>query len=146
MNTLYKPICLFLFGLWMGGCLSAQSKSEKCDCVPFGACDPSDSIYCQVHVDSMAQYPGGKDSLYNFLLEHFKWPNPEECWSGLIIANLLIGKDGMVRKAVIVRSLSKVWDDELLRVIRLMPCFRPAILHGRNVASYYLLPLKIDLQ
>lgn len=64
--------------------------------IPFYVSDSGDSIYTML--DQEAQFPGGVDSLYNFILSRLEYPANmlDSCKTGVIEMALLIGGNGSV--------------------------------------------------
>lgn len=65
------------------------------------------------------------------------------CIEGLSVLQFVIGKDGKVKSAKVVRSLHPDLDKELLRIAKLLPVFVPGFQNGRKVDVQYNIPIRI---
>ena len=93
-----------------------------------------------------AQFPGGEDSLYSFIAKNLRYPSTCANVSGRVFAQILVEKDGSISNAKILRSLGKDFDDEVLRVIGLMPRWIPAKLDGKIVRMQYVVPIMFKVE
>ena len=93
-----------------------------------------------------AQFPGGEDSLYSFIAKNFRYPSTCANVSGRVFAQILVEKDGSISNVKILRSLGKDFDDEVLRVIGLMPRWIPAEHNGTVVRTKYVLPVMFKVE
>jgi TonB family protein len=64
---------------------------------------------------------------------------------GTVYAKFIIEKDGSITKPEIIRSLGSGCDEEVLRVIGLMPKWSPGKKDGQPVAVSFMLPVKFKL-
>lgn len=95
--------------------------------------------------DTMPSFPGGTDSLYNFITKNLKYPVTGECFQGRVAVRFVVTKDGKIKNPEIIRSVAPTADKEALRVVSLMPDWIPAKHNGKNVNAYYHLPILFRL-
>lgn len=125
---------LFLFLLFSAFSLEAQSDTSK---IPIGCFfgDPVDP----------ASYIGGRDSLISFLNKNIRIPAQavENKVNGKVYARFIITKTGAVTNPQIKKGIPNCadCDQEVLRVIKLMPAWIPAVQVGDSVESFYTLPI-----
>lgn len=93
-------------------------------------------------VDEKAEFPGGTIAMQSFIGEHFK--RPANCTQGFALVNFVIDTDGTIRDAKIVRSAGKEVDNEALRVVGLMPKWKPAKVKGKVVPMVYNIPFRVQ--
>lgn len=92
------------------------------------------------------EFPGGDDSLKSFLKENLKFPNKEWCGSGTVYVQFTVDVDGTIKDYEIVRGLVDFLDKEALRVISLMPKWKPALDKENNpVKTQMRLPIKFRI-
>lgn len=98
-------------------------------------------------VSKQPQFPGGEVGMYRFLANNFVIPriDRETGNQGKIYVEFTIDKEGFVKGAKILRSLSPTADAEALRVIESMPKWEPAQQGIRKVAVRYILPIHVKL-
>ena len=101
----------------------------------------TDKIYDVV--GSMPQFPGGTGGMTKFLMMNIKYPKTahDANIQGRVIASFIIGKDGSVSDAKIIRSVSPDLDAEALRVINMMPKWTPGMEAGKPVTVRYTIPV-----
>ena len=59
---------------------------------------------------------------------------------------VVVEKDGSISKVIVKRGVSRELDAEAVRVVSLMPKWKPATIKGEIVRSYYRLPVHFALQ
>lgn len=94
-------------------------------------------------MEQMPEFPGGMDSLQVFLQKNLTYPaSLDHQVDANVIVQLVINKNGKIKDITIIRSAGKAFDDEVIRVIKLMPDWTPAIQRGKPVSAKYNLPVK----
>ncbi|MEO6071047.1 MAG: energy transducer TonB [Chitinophagaceae bacterium] len=81
-------------------------------------------------------FPGGYEVLLRFLNKNLK-PPPElkEGEKRTVVAQFLVAADGKVDEYQITQSGGLYFDNELLRVLKRMPYWKPAIENGQPVSA-----------
>lgn len=64
---------------------------------------------------------------------------------GRIICRFIVRKDGAVSDVEVLREIDPSLDAEAVRVIELMPDWKPGTQHGKPVSVYYTLPINFSL-
>jgi protein TonB len=88
-------------------------------------------------VDTYPVYSGGFVALHNFLRNNLKADGE----TGRVIATFVIEKDGSVSNIEVVRSFSDKATAEALRVIKLMPKWKPGINKNQIVRVQFTIPI-----
>lgn len=97
-------------------------------------------------VEQMPEFPGGMEALYQFLAANIKYPGTKDvCVVGKVIVSFVIEKDGTVSDAKVVRKLHPAFDEEALRVVKLMPKWEPGRQDGKPVRVQFNLPINFSL-
>ena len=98
-------------------------------------------------VEEMPQFPGGSTALLDYLRANVKYPKEAEDASiqGRVIVTFVVGKDGSVSDARVVRSVDPLLDNEALRVISGMPNWTPGRQSGKAVNVKYTVPISFNL-
>lgn len=96
-------------------------------------------------VDSMPEYPGGQSEMLKFFVTNFKYPAEIDACCKIIV-EFIVDTTGQITDLKVIRNLQKDFDNETLRVIRLMPKWKPGKLNGRPVNVKIILPWNISLQ
>lgn len=96
-------------------------------------------------VDQMPEFPG---DLPAFIAQHIKYPESalHDRVSGKVFLQFIVGPDGTVSGAKVLRSLSEDCDKEALRLAAQMPKWKPGKHNGKPVSVYYMLPINFQLE
>ncbi|MEE4256781.1 MAG: TonB family protein [Bacteroidales bacterium] len=95
--------------------------------------------------EKQAEYPGGPDSLQSFLIHNLQYPiDVDQKKDTTVTASFIVSEKGEIRDINIVRSAGKAFDEEVIRVIRLMPEWIPAKQGGKPIAVTYSLPVRFE--
>lgn len=102
-------------------------------------------------VEQQPEFPGGMEALYQFIAANIKWPsNSDACHcSGKVFVTFVVEKDGNVSNAKVLRDICQSecgFGDEALRVVNLMPKWKPGRQRGKVVRVQYNLPINFSLQ
>lgn len=147
MKALLKYWTGTLLGLLLSANLSAQqgaSTAKGKTTMPA----TQDTIYSQVQVDRRAIYPGGTSAWEAFFAKNHRYPEVAKA-SGLqttVVVRFIIQKDGSVTDPEIICSSHPLFTEEVLRLLKIMPKWKPALKHGKPCASYYKLPFIFQLK
>ncbi len=100
-----------------------------------------------VEPEIMPEYPGGTQALYSFLAKNIKYPKTakKNNVEGTVYVKFVVDEDGSVINPVIVRGIGAGCDEEVIRVIKKMPKWKPGEINGKKIAVYYTLPCKFSL-
>ena len=84
---------------------------------------PLDDAVDITKVDELPQFPGGFSELLKWLTRNLKYPPSlqQQKVKGRVVAEFIVNRDGSVTDIKIVTPLHRLCDDEVLRVLRLMP-------------------------
>lgn len=98
-------------------------------------------------VENQPEYPGGMDKMMQFLGMNFKYPqiDMENGVEGRVFASFVVEKDGSISTIKILRGVSKTIDAEAIRVIELMPNWKPGTQNGKPVRVKYTIPIRAKL-
>lgn len=111
---------------------------------PFGTgtAGPSQPVAEFIIQERDPEFPGGAVALKNFLARYLTTPDELEAGERKVVkVKFKVDKDGSVNTFEIVTSGGDGFDDEVLRVVKKMPRWVPAIQNGINVPVSYVLPV-----
>lgn len=99
-------------------------------------------------VEEMPEFPGGHDGLIKFISSNLVYPDSAKVHEkqGTVYVTYLIEKDGSVSHVKVLRGFDKYCDAEALRVVKMMPKWKPGKQKGKAVRVHFNLPLKFALQ
>ncbi len=92
------------------------------------------------------EYPGGQDSLLSFIQNRFNVSLLEknrQLIKQTVQVQLTIDKKGDVKNIKIVKGINEEMDKELLRVLSLVPRWKPATNNGEAVSKQVSLPIQL---
>lgn len=97
-----------------------------------------DQMVYQV-VEEMPEFPGGMPALKNFIRKNLRHDKAEtrEC----VILQIVVDKEGNAVNPVILQSVNPILDEEALRIIGLMPKWKPGRQNGKNRNVRFALPV-----
>lgn len=99
--------------------------------------------------DIMPEFPGGQKALMEFIAKKIEYPPiaQGDMGHGRVIVQFIINKDGEIVLPKIMRSVDPYLDKEALKVVGLMPKWKPGELaDGTKVAVRYTIPVIFRLQ
>jgi TonB family protein len=98
-------------------------------------------------VDKEPSFPGGAGALKKFWEENIQYPEEakKKNVTGDVFATFVVRSDGSVTDIKIIRGIGHGCDEELVRVIKLMPKWVPGEQKGEKVDVQFNLPVKFQL-
>ncbi len=106
-----------------------------------------DSAY--VYVDEMPVFPGGESNLLKYIAENTKYPEEakKNNITGKVLVKFVVGKDCFISHVEVLKGVDPLLDSEAVRVIKTLPKFeKPAMMKGRPVAVYFMVPISFALK
>lgn len=102
-------------------------------------------VYSSVEV--MPSYPGGLDSLVQFLSSNIVYPAEakEQGIEGKVMVEFVVGSDGSIQDVMIQKGIGYGCDKEAKRVVESMPLWNPGEKDGKNVRVQFVLPIQFSL-
>lgn len=107
--------------------------------------NPTDSVYS--FVENLPEYPGGDLARIKFLINNLVYPEAAEKESiqGTVYVTFIVEKSGRVSNPKIFKGIGGGTEDEVIRVLQLMPRWKPGKHKGKFVRVGYCLPIKFTL-
>jgi protein TonB len=123
-------------------------KEEKKDNGPIEIIETHEGPF--EDVDEEAQFPGGRSKLMEFLGRNLQYPSlPLELGiQGKSYFQFVVDKKGEISRIKVIRKFDECpeCDAEAKRVISKMPIWKPAKKNGKNVDSYFQMPINFVIQ
>ena len=94
-------------------------------------------------VEYQPQFPGGIKACEQFIKENLRYPESaaEGCIQGRVIVTFKVEKDGSLSDIKVVRGLDPAFDEEALRVVKMMPKWSPGATDGKISVMRYTIPI-----
>ena len=108
--------------------------------------DPNNPVFEVVEI--MPEFPdGGMSGLMQFLSKNIQYPiNAQKNHTqGRVTVQFVVNKDGSISEPKIIRGVDPDLDDEAIRVISLMPKWKPGMQKGQPVRVKYTVPVMFRL-
>lgn len=87
------------------------------------------------------QFPGGMSALSAFINENLHYPMVG-CVQGTVYVKFNISEEGCIDSAYVARGISAEMDQAALNCINLMPDWIPGQYGVKNVAVWYVVPIR----
>ncbi len=99
-------------------------------------------------VEEMPEFPGGQESLMRFIAENVKYPQvaKENDIKGKVYVRFCVTYKGDVDQASVARGVDPLLDEEALRVVKMLPKWKPGKQRGKAVNVWYTVPINFVLQ
>ena len=109
--------------------------------------EPQEKVVFQV-VEEMPEFPGGMGEAMKFLAKNIKYPvaAQQAKIEGRVIVQFVVERDGSISDVHTLRGVNPDLDAEAIRVVSLMPKWKPGKQRGKAVAVKYTMPIMFRLQ
>ena len=99
-------------------------------------------------VEEMPEFPGGMGECMKFLGKNIKYPqiSQENGVQGRVIVQFVVNQDGSIVDPQVVRGVDPYLDKEALRVISMMPKWKPGKQRGKAVRVKFTVPVMVRVQ
>jgi TonB family protein len=107
----------------------------------------SDSSKVFLVVETQPQYEGGWEAMMNFIRKNLQYPlvAKRNGYQGTVYVSFVVQRDGTVADAKVIRGIHESLDKEAIRVVNLMPKWKPGMQNGKTVHVRFNLPIKFGL-
>jgi protein TonB len=99
-------------------------------------------------VENMPQFEGGNEAMMKFISRHLKYP-PSAIRvgaEGIVFVQFVVDRDGRVKDIVVMKGIFGACDQESMRVIGIMPRWKPGMQNHTPVAVRMALPVRFTLE
>lgn len=98
-------------------------------------------------VEEMPEFPGGMVAFMKWLTQNLHYPPQakEQKQQGTVVVSFVVNADGSVSDARLVKPKHVLLDREAMRVLRLMPTWKPGKDHGQPCRTLVCIPIVFQL-
>jgi protein TonB len=100
-------------------------------------------------VDEVAEFPGGIRAMRTFLMNNIRYPQNalDKEIQGKCYLKFVVNAEGKISDVFVMRGVPDCpeCDTEAMRVVSMMPSWKPARVDGKLVNSYFTLPITFNL-
>jgi periplasmic protein TonB len=100
-------------------------------------------------VEVLPMFPGGQNALNDFVSNNIEYPENanENGIEGMVTVNFAVDEAGKVSNPRITgKPLGYGLEEEVLKAVNKMPTWTPGVIKGKNVKTYYTLPVNFKLE
>ena len=104
--------------------------------------------YSQVTIfEVYPSFPGGTEAMVDYISKTYEYPYlfSGDKIEGRCVVELTIDVDGSVSAVTIRKGIDKVVDDELVRVLELMPKWNPGMFQNKPLKGNMIFPIILDI-
>lgn len=130
--------------------VSAEDQSEYVEItedMPIVVEEPEEEEQIFQVVENQPEFPGGMAELMKFLQKNIKYPSicQEQGIQGRVIVQFVVNTDGSIVDAQVMKPVNPYLDKEALRVVSIMPKWKPGEQRGKKVRVRFTLPVTFRL-
>lgn len=99
-------------------------------------------------VQEMPEFPGGNAALLQYVSENLKYPQDaqDNNIQGKVTLRFVVNPDGSVDRIEIMKSVDPLLDNEAIRVVKLLPKFKPGKQNGVAVPVWFTIPVIFQIK
>ena len=95
------------------------------------------AIYIPIDIEVEPEFPGGRVKFNHFLDDNYKKSNKRPTIQGKLFATFIIERDGSLSNINVLRDIGHGTGEELIRVLKLSPRWKPGKLNDKAVRTMY---------
>lgn len=95
------------------------------------------AIYIPIDIEIKPEFPGGRVKFNHFLDYNYKKSNKRPTIQGKLFATFIIERDGSLSDINVLRDIGYGTGEELIRVLKLSPRWKPGKQNGKTVRTMY---------
>jgi len=98
-------------------------------------------------VDDPAEFPGGEEARLKFLADNIQYPADaiKNNIQGVVYVGFIVETDGSISNVKVLRGIGGECDEEAMRVISMMPRWKPGKQDGKVVRVMFNAPIAFRL-
>lgn len=111
------------------------------------AVDENDEPLPMRIVQQLPEFPGGMSRFVGWLSKNLRYPESarEQKTQGKVVVSFIVNKDGTITDAKVASSATAILDQEAMRVINMMPKWKPGIQDGKPCRTLFTIPIVFRL-
>lgn len=98
-------------------------------------------------IETDPRFPGGMAALYRFLAQNIKYPQlaRENGITGKVYVTFIVERDGSIANPKVIKDIGGGCGAEAIRVVKMMPRWKPGRQRGKRERVQYNLPISFNL-
>ena len=96
----------------------------------------------------MPEFPGGESAMIAFLQKHVKYPADakQQKKHGTVYLSFVVNEDGRITDVKVLRSVFPSLDKEAVRIVSVMPNWKPGMQNGKAVKCQFNFPVIFEIR
>nr|MBP7473219.1 energy transducer TonB [Prevotella sp.] len=133
--------------LLVGDGTGAVDKADVTEALPQTPADIDQKPVDYHVVEQMPEFPGGWVELMKWLQKNLKYPYlaQQQKIQGEVVVTFIINKDGSIANIRLAKSVNPFLDREALRVIHMMPKWKPGMENDKVCRTMMAIPVAFSL-
>ncbi len=131
--------------LVIGSGQAVQKEAEVTEALPQVTADKDTAVMRTV--EQIPEFPGGIVQFMKWLTRNLRYPPQaqQQKIQGKVVVSFIVNKDGSISAPTIVKSVDPVLDSEAMRVVRMMPRWKPGMEKGKPCRTMFAIPINFVL-
>ena len=131
--------------LVIGSGQAVQKEAEVTEALPQVTADKDTAVMRTV--EQIPEFPGGIVQFMKWLSRNLRYPPQaqQQKIQGKVVVSFIVNKDGSISAPTIVKSVDPVLDSEAMRVVRMMPRWKPGMEKGKPCRTMFAIPINFVL-
>jgi protein TonB len=131
--------------LVIGSGQAVQKEAEVTEALPQVTSDKDTAVMRTV--EQIPEFPGGIVQFMKWLTRNLRYPPQaqQQKIQGKVVVSFIVNKDGSISAPTIVKSVDPVLDSEAMRVVRMMPRWKPGMEKGKPCRTMFAIPINFVL-
>ncbi len=123
--------------------ITAEQEDDKSNAVAQDETAGEDNSHKLRVVEELPEFPGGMVEFMKWLTKNLKYPElaKQQKIQGKVVVSFIVNKDGSTANAKIIKSVDPLLDREALRIIRIMPKWKPGTDKGKVCRTMICIPI-----
>ena len=124
-----------------------QKPTTIAEPLPPIATDLDDNPLSLRVVEQLPEFPGGMVEFMKWLTKNLKYPPSAQSRKiqGRVVVSFIVNRDGTIADAKVVKSVDPQLDREAMRVVRMMPNWKPGLQMGKPCRTMFAIPIVFKL-
>ena len=124
----------------------AVKGSELSTAIPQTPVDEDNPLNFRV-VEQLPEFPGGMVAFMKWLTHNLRYPQSaqQQKIQGKVVVSFIVNKDGSLTDAKVVQSVNPMLDREAMRVVKMMPKWKPGVNNNEPCRTMIAIPVVFKL-
>ena len=131
--------------LVIGSGQAVQKEAEVTEALPQVTADTDTAVLRTV--EQIPEFPGGIVQFMKWLTRNLRYPPQaqQQKIQGKVVVSFIVNKDGSISAPTVVKSVDPMLDNEAMRVVKMMPRWKPGLEKGKPCRTMFAIPINFVL-